>query len=318
MRNKILNILSAAGTYVSGEEISRRLGISRAAVWKHIKKLKEDGYAISSVTNKGYMLTGAPQMLSAQAIEPMLTTRFAARNIKCMEETDSTNEEAKRCRTMPDGSLFIAEMQTAGKGRRGKGWEAPKGSGIYMSILLKPEISPESVSQLTLVAGMAVCRAIGGNAGIKWPNDIVIGSRKVCGILTEMSAEPECVNYVVCGIGINVNTPSFPEELSERATSLFLETGETHSRAELIAAVMNEFEPLYEGFLRGGFVGLREEYCRLCVNTGKVVQVICRGETTIGTAVDVDENGGLVVDTENGRISITSGEVSVRGIYGYV
>ncbi|MCH5211671.1 MAG: biotin--[acetyl-CoA-carboxylase] ligase [Oscillospiraceae bacterium] len=318
MKNTILDILKNAGDYISGEEISRILGISRAAVWKHIRNLKNDGYEIDSVTNKGYRLVNAPDIISIDTLNSLLTTKYTARNTKYFPQTDSTNEAAKRDSSSPDGSLYIAGIQTAGKGRLGRGWESPEGAGIWMSLLLKPDIAPQDISEITLIAGIAVCRAAGKGAEIKWPNDIVIGSRKICGILTEMSAEIERVNHIVCGIGINVNTPSFPPELQNKATSLLIETGEKTSRTELIAGVMNEFEPLYETFIKSGFKAVRDEYRRLCVTLGKDVQVIYRKETITGKAIDIDDNGRLIVDTNNGRITVTSGEVSVRGLYGYI
>lgn len=318
MREKILNILNNATGYVSGEEMSRDLGISRAAVWKHIKKLKSEGYKIESVTNKGYRLAEAPKEISPSTVDSLLNTGFIARSIQYTDSTASTNEDAKRLASSVDGTLFIADRQTAGKGRLGRGWESPRGSGIWMSLLLKPEISPNEISGITLIAGIAVCRAIGGSAKIKWPNDIVMGGRKVSGILTEMSAEVERVSYVVCGIGINVNTAAFPPELSEKATSLYVETGRSFDRNKLIAAVMNEFEPLYKGFIKNGFEPFRAEYRDLCASIKREVRIISRGSEMIGTAIDIDKNGGLVVMTAAGTVTVTSGEVSVRGIYGYI
>jgi BirA family biotin operon repressor/biotin-[acetyl-CoA-carboxylase] ligase len=318
MRNKILDILKHTDEYVSGEDISRKLGISRAAVWKHIKNLKCDGYDILSVRNKGYKLSKLPNALTSVEIADSLNTKFIARSLCCMTETDSTNEEAKRHCDLPDGTLFVAESQSSGRGRRGRSWESFPGSGICMSLLLKPDISPQEVSRITLIAGIAVCRAIGNGALIKWPNDIVIGSRKVCGILTEMSAEIEKVHYVVCGMGINVNTPSFPKELEDKATSLFIETGKSFQRPELTAAIANEFEPLYEQFLKSGFAPLLDEYKRSCLTLGMEVRVIYKNEELSGKAVDISEDGSLIVDTGSEKITVSSGEVSVRGIYGYV
>ncbi|MGM9935747.1 MAG: biotin--[acetyl-CoA-carboxylase] ligase, partial [Candidatus Ornithomonoglobus sp.] len=316
--NQILHMLKNTESYISGEEMSRALGISRAAVWKHIKKLKDEGYDILSVTNKGYRLQNIPDILSEASISSGLNTEFTARHIKYMPVIDSTNEEVKRCSEMSDGTLFIADVQSAGKGRLGRSWESPKGSGIWMSLLLKPDIPPRDISQITLIAGMAIRRVLGNGAGIKWPNDIVIGSRKVCGILTEMSAEIDRVNYVICGIGINVNTAVFPAELQDKATSLFIETGKTYNRSELVSAIMNEFEPLYKVFQKEGFSPLLEEYRNSCITIGREIRVIYRKETLIGKAVDIAPDGGLIVETENGRVNVTSGDVSVRGIYGYI
>lgn len=247
-----------------------------------------------------------------QRVPALLTTKFIARHIEYYDSTDSTNEAAKRASPAPGGALFIAEEQTAGRGRRGRAWVSPRGCGIWMSLLLKPDVKPGYIARITLVAGLAVCRAIGGGARIKWPNDIVIGTRKVCGILTENTSRG-----VICGIGINVNTAQFPPELRAVATSLYLQTGERHDRAELIAAVMNEFEPMYERFLTDGFAPLRDEYRRLCVTLGRDVSISGAAALT-GIAADIDADGALVVDTGTGRVTVASGEVSVRGIYGYV
>lgn len=226
---------------------------------------------------------------------------------------DSTNEEAKRRSDLPDGTLFIADRQTAGKGRTGRRWESEARSGIYMSLLLKPKLSDDCSSQITLIAGMAVARALGNGAMIKWPNDVVIGSRKVCGILTEMSH-----GALICGIGINVNTPSFPDELKDRATSLYIETNKTFNIEKVVADVINEFEPLYRKFIVYGFAPLCDEYKKMCVTLGKTVSVIQNNSKIRCTAEDISPNGGLVVKTDTGTLCVTSGEVSVRGIYGYV
>lgn len=318
MKQKILNILKSADGYVSGEKISNELGISRAAVWKHIKKFKSDGYEIESVTNKGYRLVSSPDTITEIGIKALLNTKFIGRNIFYYDETDTTNERAKANNAAPDGSLFIAEVQTSGKGSRGRGWVSPRGTGIWHSILLKPDISLSEVSQITLVAGLAVCKAVGLNAQIKWPNDIVINGKKICGILTEMSAEIDMVNYVVCGIGVNVNTESFDSDISLRATSMYIESGEKYCRNELIARISNEFEYYYTRFLNNGLGAVLDEYKNYCVTLGREVNVIFKKETVSGKAVDVDENGNLVVETDHGIIHVTSGEVSVRGIYGYI
>lgn len=318
MKQKILDILKNADGYISGERISEQLNISRAAVWKHIKNFKNMGYEIDSVTNKGYRLVSSPDIITENGIKSGLDTEYFGQTLFIYDETDTTNERAKANSSAPQGSTFIAEVQTRGKGSRGRGWVSPRGTGIWHSILLKPDISPLEVSQITLVAGLAVCRAIGLGAKIKWPNDIVIGSKKVCGILTEMSAEIDMVNYVVCGIGINVNTESFDKEIEHRATSMYIESGQKFRRDELIAKLLNEFEYYYKRFLNGGLRAILDEYKENCITIDRDVSVIFKKETVTGKAVDVDESGSLVVETADGIIRVTSGEVSVRGIYGYV
>lgn len=318
MKNKILNILSTADGYVSGENISERLGISRNAVWKHINKLRQDGYEIESVTKRGYKLISVPDVISAELIKDGLDTEFIGQNVVYYDETDSTNNEAKRNSDMPDGTLFISEIQTGGKGRLGRAWVSPKGIGIWMSLLLKPHILPQDVAQITLVAGMATARSVGCGAKIKWPNDVVIGSKKICGILTEMSAEIERVNYIVPGIGINVNTESFPDELKEKATSLYIESGRKFERYKIVHRFLNEFEILYKKFIKGGIAAITDDYRELCVTIGKEVSVIYPNRTINGRAIDINNNGELIVETDNGIIEVDSGEVSVRGMYGYV
>ena len=317
MKQRILDILKNADDFVSGEDISNKTGISRAAVWKHIKSLKNKGYEIDSVTNRGYRLVSSPDLITAEGITQNLNTEFIGRRLFIYDETDSTNERAKASGEI-EGSVFIAEVQNHGKGSRGRGWVSPRGTGIWHSILLKPDIPPSEVSQITLVAGLAVCKAIGMDAKIKWPNDIVIGTKKVCGILTEMSAETDMVHYVVCGIGINVNTEKFDAEIKHRATSMYIESGDKQIRNDIIARELNYFEYYYKKFLEGGLGAILDEYKENCVTIGRDVTVIYKKENVTGKAVDIDENGALVVETADGTIRVTSGEVSVRGIYGYI
>lgn len=317
MKQRILDILKNADDFVSGEDISNKTGISRAAVWKHIKSLKNKGYEIDSVTNRGYRLVSSPDLITAEGITQNLNTEFIGRRLFIYDETDSTNERAKASGEI-EGSVFIAEVQNHGKGSRGRGWVSPRGTGIWHSILLKPDIPPSEVSQITLVAGLAVCKAIGMDAKIKWPNDIVIGTKKVCGILTEMSAETDMVHYVVCGIGINVNTEKFDAEIKHRATSMYIESGDKQIRNDIIARELNYFEYYYKKFLEGGLGAILDEYKENCVTIGRDVTVIYKKENVTGKAVDIDENGALVVETADETIRVTSGEVSVRGIYGYI
>lgn len=318
LKTKILDMLKTSDGYVSGEKISSALDISRTAVWKHIKNLRKDGYIIQSVTNKGYKLVSSPDILDADTIKSKLSTEFIGRNIIIFDETDSTNAQAKKDSSAPEGTVFIAEVQKSGRGRLGRSWESPRGAGIWHSILLKPDIPLADVSQITLAAGLAVCRALGDGAKIKWPNDIVIGTKKVCGILTEMSAETDRINYVVCGIGINVNTESFPADIAEKATSLRIEYGHMFDRCEIIARFLNEFEDIYKTFSAHGLSAILDEYKANCITLGREVRVIMHNESVCGTAHGIAPDGSLIIRTENGDISVSSGEVSVRGIYGYI
>jgi BirA family biotin operon repressor/biotin-[acetyl-CoA-carboxylase] ligase len=291
-----------------------------------ITQLKEEGYDIESVTRKGYCLKSVPDILTQEEIGYYLKTKQIGKQVLYHPQIGSTNEEAKRqgAQGVKHGTVIIADEQVAGKGRLGRNWSSPPGTGIWMSILLRPELQPVDAPKITLVAGLAVCKAVekvtGLCARIKWPNDIVIQGKKVCGILTEMSAEMEQVNYIVLGIGMNVNTEGFPEEIGHIATSLRLEGNKKYCRKELVSEIFHQFEAYYEAFLsHENLSPILEKYKKFCVTLGREVQVIRRQDTFRGMAEDIDMDGNLVVQKENGeRVSVFSGEVSVRGIYCYV
>lgn len=326
MKKKILNILrKSKDEYISGERLSEELGITRAGIWKHIKSLKEAGYVIESISNRGYKLISTPDIIDGEEILPLLTTKYIGRNFIHFDEVDSTNVQCRReCSNNPiEGMVVAAEEQTSGRGRLGRSWISPKGTGIWMSIVLKPNISPMVAPRATLIGAAAVYTALkdmGISVGIKWPNDIVINGKKICGILTEMNAEIERVNYVIMGIGINVNMESFPDELKEKATSLKNELGNEVDRKKLVANILNNFEVFYEDFKNTGDISRVIEICRegsLLIN--KEVRVINGNNEVICTVIDIDDEGELIVKHKDGTINrVISGEVSVRGIYGYV
>ncbi len=232
------------------------------------------------------------------------------------ETTKSTNLDAKHAQNVPDKSLFIAEMQEAGRGRLGREWSSPPGDGIWMSILLQPEIPIKDISQLTLLAGIAVSRVI-PDSSIKWPNDVLLSGKKVSGILTESVAENGKISRVIVGIGINVNTKKFPEELADKATSVFLETHKDADRTELARAVLAEFFELYDVFLRLGFDAIHSEYAKKCITLGREVVIINGDNKKTAKAVGITDCGELIIETENTREIVNSGEVSVRGLLGY-
>ena len=317
MKYEILKLLKEKRDYISGEEMARHFGVSRTAVWKNITKLKNEGYNIKSVSNKGYFLEETNDILNISEIE--------YDNTLFLETIDSTNEECKRqaVKGKNDGLLVVCDYQSAGKGRLGRTWVAESHDNLCMSFLLYPDISPMKAPQLTLLTGMAVCEAIkevtGLNAGIKWPNDIVINGKKVVGILTEMSAQMDYVNHIVVGIGINVNNESFPEEIAQNATSLLLQSGKRVNRAALIEAVWEEFEHYYDRFMAyQDLRDLRKEYDASLANKGQKVRVLDPKEPFEGVAQGITDRGELIVDTWEARKLVSSGEVSVRGIYGYV
>lgn len=321
MYKKILEELKKANNYVSGEELGEKLGVSRAAIWKEIQKLKEQGYQIEAVSNKGYYFIPEQDLYNEIEIKEALNTAKLAKEIYFYEQTDSTNNciKALAREGKPEGVIAVAEMQTAAKGRRGKSWQSPKGTGVWFSILLKPNIMPSEAPILTLLAGLAVCRAIRQQTGlqseIKWPNDILISGKKVCGILTELDAEMDSVHFVITGIGINVNIEEFPEELQQTATSLKIEKGQTISRKSIIKAVLEEFEKIYLQYEKEcSFLPFRQEYKKYCINIGKELQVLSKQSFT-AKGIDITEQGELLVQKQTGeKVVVFSGEVSIRNI----
>ena len=326
MKGEILKLLKETDGYVSGQELCRRFGVSRTAVWKVVNQLKEEGYEIEAVRNRGYALKGAGDVLSEAELLSCLETEWAGGRIVYFDATDSTNAQAKRLAEAhaPHGTLVVSDRQDGGKGRRGRSWASPSGVGIWMSLILRPEIAPSSASMLTLAAALAVREGIQEETGlsplIKWPNDLVLNGKKICGILTEMSTELMEIQYVITGIGINVNQREFPPEIRDTATSLSLEAGRCFRRSSLIAAILKAFEKDYEAFLKTGDLSLLlEEYNACLVNRGKEVCILDPSGEYRAVAEGIDESGSLLVTLPDGtRREIISGEVSVRGIYGYV
>lgn len=325
-KTQVLQILRTAADYVSGQQICERLEISRTAVWKVINQLKEEGYEIEAVQNRGYLLAAAPDVVSASELESRMRTRVMGRRLLYLEEVDSTNLEAKRQAEQgaPEGLLVVAGKQEQGRGRRGRGWESPAGTNIFMTLLLRPSFAPGQASMLTLVMALAVARAIGDVSGlpvgIKWPNDIVVNKKKVVGILTELAMETDYIQYLVCGVGINVNQESFPEAIQNTATSLFLEGGRKLNRADLIESAMEYFETYYGIFCRSkDLEGLAGEYNELLVNVNARVRVLDPKGEYEGVSQGINRLGELLVERDDGtRENVFAGEVSVRGIYGYV
>jgi len=327
LKGKIIKILKDSGNdFISGEKISEQLGVSRAAIWKYINVIKEDGYEIEAITRKGYRIISSPDVLTFEEIKDLLRTEHMGRNIIYFESIGSTNSTAKELaeRGEKHGTVIISEEQTTGRGRLGRNWVSPKYKGIWMSIILRPNIVTENISQITLIGAAAVQKAIlrmGIKTSIKWPNDIVLNSRKVCGILTEMSGEIDHINYLIMGIGINVNMEEkdLPIDLKDVATSLTIESGKYIERKLLLANVLNIFEELYNEFVKNGNVKETMEICRKnSLLIGKDIQVINRGKITKAKAVDISDSGELVIENQQGMLEyIVSGEVSIRGIYGY-
>lgn len=314
-----------AEDYISGQELCRELGVSRTAVWKAVNQLKEEGYVIEAVQNRGYRILGSPDVISAEEVKSRLDTVWAGCQVKYFETLDSTNIAAKRMAEegAQNGTLVIADQQTAGRGRRGRQWETPKGETIAMTLLMRPRLRPEKASMMTLVMGMAVSCALqelfGLECQIKWPNDIVYQGKKLCGILTEMSAEINEIHYLVIGCGINANNKEFPGELANKADSLCRILGSEVNRAEIVSACMKYVEYYYDIFQRTeDMSALAQEYNHMLASVGQEVCVMEPGHEYRGISLGIDESGQLLVKKEDGSIAcVYAGEVSVRGIYGY-
>ncbi|MBD5507372.1 MAG: biotin--[acetyl-CoA-carboxylase] ligase [Lachnospiraceae bacterium] len=330
-RSDILTWLRNSEDYVSGQQLCERFGVSRTAVWKVINQLKEEGYTIESVSRKGYRLVESPaDVYSESEIISRLQTKWAGRTLHFFESTGSTNPDAKRFAEegAPHGTTVVADRQTAGRGRRGRSWESPAGKSIYFTIVVRPEFEPDKASMITLVVALAVAEAVreetGLSTGIKWPNDVVVNGKKICGILTEMSMTPEMneIQFLVAGVGVNVNQDSeedFTPELRGRATSLKMESGRPIDRAALLARILHHFEEDYDLFeKRLDLSDLQERYEALLLGKDNRVRVLDPAGEYTGISRGINGMGELIVEKEDGEtVLVYAGEVSVRGLYGY-
>jgi len=319
-RDKLLFYLKEKkGLWISGESLSSLLNVSRAAVNKHIKTLRQKGYSIESSTKKGYLLKTVADLLLADEIRDGLDTRIIGKtDILHLKETDSTNLQAKilAAEGAPEGTLVVAENQHSGRGRKGRTWFSPPGLGIYSSLILRPGISPTEAPGITLMTAVAAVEAVisltGIPARIKWPNDIMVKNRKIAGILTEISTEMDSVDFIVVGFGMNVNTPAegFPSDIKEIATSVYAETGERFQRVKILQAYLKNFEMYYEIFKNKGFPGIRKKWKSFTDIIGKKVTVKKVVGEIFGKVVDIDPEGVLILQDENGEIHrIFSGDL---------
>lgn len=326
MKQRLLELLQKEEGFLSGQALSERLSVSRTAVWKGMKALEEDGYEIEAVRNKGYRLKREPDILTMESCASRIHTRWMGRQLLVYDVTDSTNTRLKLAgeQQAPHGTVAVADCQEAGKGRMGRSWTTPKGTALAFSVLLRPQIPPQKASMLTLVAALAVSMALDETAGIctriKWPNDIVFEGKKLCGILTEMSADMDQIHYVITGIGINVQMTEFPEEIRATATSLKLASGKEVLRSQVLGRVLVHFEELYEQFVQEqSMAGLKEAYESRLASLDRPVSVLAPEGPWRGMCMGIRDDGALLVRHEDGSVeAVIAGEVSVRGIYGYV
>ena len=343
IREELLSCLRNGKT-ISGEEFSRRFGLSRAAVWKTVDSLRKEGYVIEARTGLGYRLVKTPDVLSEQEIRSFLgQIEIVGKDLYCFDEIDSTNTFIKKLSVSGgrEGAVAVANCQTAGRGRMDRTFQSPKDKGVYLSVLLQPDMAPEKSLTVPAMAGVAVCNAIervcGARPGLKWPNDPVLNGRKVCGILTEVSLEGETgtIQFLTVGIGINVSQTDadFSPDVAKMATSLVQELKHPVSRPALAAALIEELDRLYINLKQGNSRDYLEACRRDCVTLGKQVRILSAArrnppeagqdrpsnpdEETV-TAIDLDDQFGLIVrDSHGNQRVIRSGEVSVRGLYGY-
>lgn len=322
MRNEILDYFRKAdGNFVSGQQISKDLHVSRTAIWKHINVLKERGYIFESSTRKGYRLIYAPNLLTPLEIDSALHTETFGRHVVYLESTQSTNEEAKKIARegAEEGTIVVAEEQITGHGRLARGFYSPFAKGIWFSLILRPKFFPMEASKCTLLAAVGVCRGIRrmglADAGIKWPNDILVHGKKLVGILTLMSASMEKIDYIIMGIGINtgIKKNEFPEDFREGATS-FLNEGINVSRKDLLAAIFGELEKEYSIAQDEGFDKVLDDWRALSVTLGQEVRVIFGDDSYTGKAVDIDRDGCLLVNTGSEVKRVIAGDVSIRPV----
>lgn len=325
-KESVLQLLRAADAPLSGQQLSRSLGVSRAAVWKAIEQLRREGCEIEAATNRGYRLLSAPERLDAAEIERQMEACAWRGRLVVLDSVDSTNNYARRLAAegAPEGTAVIADMQTAGRGRRGRSFFSPSGEGLYLSVILRPNARPEQILHLTAMTAVAASRAVAAVCGerpmIKWTNDLVFGRKKLAGILTELSlvAETREVEYVVIGIGVNCAQSAFPEELREIATSIRMECGTPVDRCALAAALLREFSRMEDALMTQRDAWLRE-FAENCVTIGRDVRILRAGTERAAHADGIGPEAELLVTYPDGtKDAVTSGEVSVRGMYGYL
>ena len=318
----ILASLRRAGEQpVSGADLAQQLGVTRAAVWARIEELRTLGYEIDASPHRGYRLVSAPDVLLADDLLSQLDQpRVIGRDIRVFRETTSTNDIAEKLARdgVKEGVVVFAESQTAGRGRLGRQWQSPAGLGLWLSVLLRPQLRPQEATQITIASATALARAIREQTGlapaVKWPNDLLLNGRKIAGILTELRAEPDRIHHVVLGIGVDVNqtTADFPPELRRLATSLRLELGRPCHRAGLAVALLRELDRDYDRITHGHFEAVANEWAALDRTLGREVSILVGTRRVRGRAEALDTDGALLVRTEHGHLErITGGDVTL-------
>lgn len=311
LRKKLLKAFTEhEGEYLSGQYLADLIGCSRTAVWKHMDELRKEGFELEAVRRKGYRIVKTPRTISPDEIRLGLKTEFIGQTIHYEETVDSTQIIAKRMgmEGAQEGTVVIAEEQLKGKGRLNRHWHSPPSSGVWMSIILRPNIPIQKAPQLTLLTAVAIVKGIQKvtnlSAQIKWPNDVFMHGKKVTGILTELLAESDRINAVIIGIGINVNQKKedFPEDLQEIATSLAIEAGKKFDRATLIRSIFQELEKLYKIYLSHGFDPIKQLWEKYSMTIGKMITARTLTENIFGKALGITNDGVLLIEDEQGKI----------------
>ncbi|MEH6941582.1 biotin--[acetyl-CoA-carboxylase] ligase [Bacillus sp. JJ722] len=321
IRKKLLEAFAQAGDeFISGQKIAELTGASRTAVWKHIEDLRSEGYVLEAVRKKGYRIVSVPEKMSADSIRLHLKSKILGQQIYYYDSLDSTQKVANELAnsTGVEGTIVVADEQTSGRGRLARQWHSAKGTGIWMSIILKPNIPIHQAPKLTLITAVAVVQGIkeitGITAQIKWPNDILLNGKKICGILTEMQAEADGIHSVVIGVGINVNqlVEDFSPEIREIATSLLIEGGKTLLREEVICSVLTKLEDLYQNFQRDGFTSIKQLWESYAINMGKRITATTPQGRLTGIALGITDDGVLLLkDSKNEVHSIYSADIEI-------
>ncbi|GGB52190.1 bifunctional ligase/repressor BirA [Fictibacillus barbaricus] len=321
MKEALLHMLTEnEGQFVSGQEISNKLNCSRTAIWKHISELRNNGYSIEAVQKRGYRLITSPDLVTAEEVSLYTGKGSFGKKIVYQPSVKSTQEIAYSLARdgAPEGSIVLADEQTGGRGRLGRAWQSPAGTGIWMSLILRPEIPLQKAPQLTLLIAVAASKAIekvtGLEAAIKWPNDLLINGKKTAGILTELQAEADSIHSVIVGIGMNVNQESkhFSEEIAQIATSLAIEGGKTYKRAEVIGYLLQEIESLYHQYLQNGFGVIKLLWEARAFSLGKRITARSVTGSITGYAKGITDEGVLLLEDDTGRVhSIYSADIEI-------
>lgn len=317
LRQTILELLAQEDEYISGQDLSDQLGVSRTSIWKHIKALREKGYEIDSVPNQGYKLIQSPHRFIPEEIIRNLKGELIGKKVHFLDEVESTNTLAKQEAMLnSEGTIFLAEAQTGGRGRLGRNWNSQPGKGIWCSVLLKPNLRPVAASQFPLITAVAIAEALhtsGVDAQIKWPNDLLIAGKKVCGILTELGAEMDKINYLVIGFGLNVKHQfsDFPEDIRSIATSLEIALSQEVDRVQILTQILYQLEKRYLQFLQEGFEPIRQLWKEHTCTLGKEIKVSQWNQPPLfGKALDLNSDGTLLLELIDGQvITVQSGEV---------